>query len=128
MRLRLAAPLALALVSTTLSAQEQAPTLDPAKVAAGKVIFEGRGLCFSCHGMSGEGMLGPTTKLNADKAKWLHHDGTLAGIVATIKSGVDDDHSESGQVMPPLGGAKLTDAQVEQVASYVLHLHQLKPK
>lgn len=120
--------LTIALVAAPLAAQDKAPTLDPAKVSAGKAIFEGRGLCFSCHGMNGEGILGPTTRLNATKEKWLHHDGTLAGVIAFIKRGVDEEQSKSGQIMPPLGGSKLNDAQVEQVASYVLHLHRQQPK
>lgn len=125
MQLRPVVPLLLALVATPLGAQQ--PALDSAKVKAGKALFEGRGLCFSCHGMEGEGMLGPTTRLNATKEKWLHHDGTLAGVVALIKSGVDESRSSSGQIMPPLGGARLSDAQVEQVAHYVLHLHRQRP-
>ena len=125
----LVAPLLLAAVAAApVAAQDPVPALDSAKVKAGKALFEGRGLCFSCHGMSGEGMLGPTTRLNATKDAWLHHDGTLAGVVALIKRGVDDEQSKSGQVMPPMGGAKLSDAQVEQVASYVLHLHRQQPK
>lgn len=122
-------PLALLTVAVApLAAQDTLPALDSAKVKAGKAIFEGRGLCFSCHGMSGEGVLGPTTRLNATKESWLHHNGTLAGVIALIKSGVDEQKSKSGQIMPPLGGAKLNDAQVEQVASYVLHLHRQRPK
>lgn len=113
--------------ASPVAAQQQPAPLDPAKVTAGKAIFEGRGLCFSCHGVKGEGMLGPATRLNADKAEWLHHDGTLKGVIAVIKAGVDEDASKSGQIMPPLGGAKLSDEQVEQVASYVLQLHRQKP-
>ncbi len=104
------------------AAQEQAP--DSVTIARGKAIFEGRGLCYSCHGQSGEGLLGPTTRLDAGKEKWLHHDGTLAGIVAVIKGGIDGDKSKSGQVMPPLGGARLNDQQVAQVAAYVWSLHK----
>lgn len=113
---------ALLLAAPSLRAQ-QAP--DAAAVAAGKVIFEGRGLCYSCHGMKGEGMLGPTTRLDSTKA-WLHHDGTPAGIAVLIKVGVDGNKSRSGQEMPPAGGARLTDEQVAQVAAYVWTLHRGK--
>ena len=98
---------------------------DSAAVAAGKAIFEGRGLCFSCHGLKGEGMLGPTTRLDSTKT-WLHHDGSLAQIARVIKSGVDANMSKSGQEMPPTGGARLNDAQVAQVAAYVWTLHRGK--
>jgi mono/diheme cytochrome c family protein len=106
------------------AAPQQAP--DSATVAAGKQLFEGRGLCYSCHGVNGEGLLGPTTRLDGGKA-WLHHDGSLAGIAALIKTGVDGDKSKSGNIMPPLGGARLSDQQVEQVAAYIWTLHRRKP-
>ena len=106
------------------AAAQQAPP-DSAAVAAGKAIYEGRGLCFSCHGLKGEGMLGPTTKLDSTKT-WLHHDGSLAGIAALIKAGVDGNKSKSGQEMPPTGGARLTDEQVNQVAAYVWMMHRGK--
>lgn len=125
-RLRIAAPLAsmlLCLAPAAVPAQTATPP-DSATVAAGRQLFEGRGLCATCHGIAGEGMLGPTTVLHAGKDSWLHHDGTLAGIVQVITTGVDADHSKSGQVMPPRGGSRLTDAQVRQVAAYVLHLHR----
>src|SRR5690606_3185875 len=104
-------------------AAQQAP--DSAAIAAGKSIYEGRGLCFSCHGLKGEGMLGPTTRLDSTKT-WLHHDGSLADIARVIKHGVDGNTSKSGQEMPPTGGARLNDAQVAQVAAYVWTLHRGK--
>lgn len=119
--------IALLLVASPMGAQQPAPQQPPdsAAVAAGKAIFEGRGLCYSCHGLKGEGMLGPTTRLDSTKT-WLHHDGTVAGIAALIKAGVDGEASKSGQEMPPLGGARLSDQQVAQVAAYVWSLHRGK--
>lgn len=119
-------PLAVALCATPVAAQQPSPP-DSATIAAGKAIYEGRGLCYSCHGMNGEGMLGPTTRLNGGKADWLHHDGSLAGLVAVIRSGIDGDKSKSGNIMPPLGGARLNDRQVQQVAAYVWSLHRHAP-
>lgn len=125
--IRLALPLAAAtLLAAPLHAQ-QATTPDSATIARGKALFQGRGTCFSCHGMQGEGMLGPTTVLNGNKPKWLHHDGSIAGIIKVITGGIDAEHSTSGQEMPPKGGSKLTDAQVAQVAAYVWSLHRTKP-
>jgi mono/diheme cytochrome c family protein len=115
---------AMLLAASPIAAQQVAEP-SAATVAAGKVIFEGRGLCFSCHGLKGEGMLGPTTRLDSTKT-WLHHDGSLTGIAALIKAGVDGDKSKSGQEMPPGGGARLTDEQVAQVAAYVWALHRGK--
>lgn len=122
-RLMVVAAIAVSPASAQQGAEQQAP--NAASVAAGKAIFEGRGLCFSCHGLKGEGMLGPTTKLDSTKT-WLHHDGSLAGIAALIKAGVDGNKSKSGQEMPPTGGARLTDEQVNQVAAYVWMMHRGK--
>lgn len=100
---------------------------DSATIAAGQRIYQGRGLCATCHGLQGEGLLGPATRLNAGKAKWLHHDGSWAGIIALVSRGVDAADSESGQAMPPRGGARLTDEQIRQVAAYVWKLHRTAP-
>lgn len=115
--------------TATLVGQQPKPTTpDSATIAAGKLLFEGRGLCMGCHGAAGEGMLGPTTQLNAEKEKWLHHDGSLEAIIKVIASGIDADHSVSGQVMPARGGSRLTDAQIRAVAAYVQVLHKNSPK
>lgn len=117
---------ALAMVPATGSAQTAAAP-DSAIVRAGKTLYEGRGLCASCHGKNGEGILGPTLRLNAGKKAWLHTDGSLRSIVVLIKSGLEPSVTESGITMPARGGARLTDEQVEQVAAYVVHLHQSAP-
>lgn len=119
--------LILAVLGVPAAAQQPA-TPDSATVAAGKKIFEGAGLCFSCHGMQGEGMLGPATALNATKAKWLHHDGSWTGVIKVVTGGVDPATSASGQIMPPRGGSSISDEQVRQVAAYVLTLHRSRPK
>lgn len=112
-----------------LVAQEAKPTTPPdsATITVGKLLYEGRGLCMGCHGPVGEGMLGPTTQLNAGKEKWLHHDGSLAAIITVISTGIDAHQSASGQVMPARGGSRLTDAQIRAVAAYVQVLHRQAP-
>lgn len=122
----LLAPLALALLAIPSIARAQAPA-DSATIAAGQRLFEGRGLCATCHGKEGEGILGPTLQLNAAKQGWLHTDGSHAAISTLIKNGLDASATKSGISMPPRGGARLTDAQVEQVTAYVLRLHRTKP-
>jgi mono/diheme cytochrome c family protein len=122
----ISAALAVAAMPLATANAQQAETPDSATVAAGKEIYEGRGMCVSCHGRNGEGILGPTTRLDADK-KWLHHDGSLEAIIAVIKAGIDDEKSSSGIVMPPRGGSRITDEQVRQVAAYVQQvLHRRK--
>lgn len=110
-----------------LAAQTTANQPDSATVAAGNRIYHGRGLCATCHGSNGEGLLGPDTRLDAGKKKWLHQDGTLAGIIKMITTGIDAEHSSSGNAMPPRGGSRLTDEQIRQVAAYVLVLHKKEP-
>jgi len=94
------------------------------RAARGRLLFEGKGLCFSCHGKAGEGMLGPTTRLAGRPL--VHTKPTLAAIAELIKSGVDSAHSTSGQVMPARGGSRLSDSDVDAVAQYVLELETRK--
>lgn len=107
--------------AASLSAQQSDVPADSARVAQGKRLFEGKGLCFSCHGKSGEGLLGPSTKL-VDRAL-IHTKATPAELIALIKSGIDESRSKSGHVMPPRGGSRLSDAEVSLVAAYVVELN-----
>jgi mono/diheme cytochrome c family protein len=105
-----------------LRAQDSAAPDTAALIALGRTIFEGRGLCFSCHGKTGDGVLGPTTRLAGRPL--THTKPTIPDLVALIKLGVDSAHSTSGQVMPPRGGSRISDDQVEAVAWYVLELQR----
>ena len=96
------------------------------RLAQGKRLFEAKGLCFSCHGALGEGVLGPNTRLDGLKV-WLHSKGTRPEIVALIKAGIEAAKAQNGTAMPPRGGSRLTDAEVELVAAYVVVVHQRKP-
>jgi cbb3-type cytochrome c oxidase subunit III len=92
-----------------------------AMIAEGDSIFHGKkagGTCQTCHGADAKGTtLAPDLTDN----QWLNNDGSLNGIVGTIKTGVPKPKKHAG-VMPPLGGAKLTDEQVQAVAQYVYSL------
>jgi mono/diheme cytochrome c family protein len=106
----------------------QAPVADSAaRVESGRAIFEGRGLCFSCHGKAGDGVLGPTTSLVGRPL--THTRPTAPEIAALIRTGVDSAHSTSGQIMPARGGSRINDADVDAVATYILVLRQkaIKP-
>jgi mono/diheme cytochrome c family protein len=92
------------------------------RVALGRKLFEGKGLCFSCHGMKGEGVLAPSTKLVGRTL--VHVKPVLAEVVALIKTGVDSAHSTIGTAMPSRGGSRMTDSEVEAVAAYVLELQK----
>lgn len=108
--------------AASLTAQQHSVASDSARVAQGKRLFEGKGLCFSCHGKMGEGLLGPTTKL-VDRT-FAHTDGTATALIALIKSGIEPTKSKSGHIMPPRGGSRLTDAEVAMVAAYVAELNR----
>lgn len=87
-------------------------------VSQGQQIFSSSGNCFTCHGMDGKGTaLAP----NLTDAEWLNIDGTYPAIVNLVKTGVPTPKSHPAP-MPAMGGATLTDDQVNQVASYVWSL------
>jgi cbb3-type cytochrome c oxidase subunit III len=89
---------------------------------AGKGIFTGKGLCHVCHGADGKGTaLAP----NLTDDKWLHSDGSLENIVKTITTGVTQP-KEHPAPMAPMGGAQLTEAEVQAVARYVYALSHPK--
>ena len=109
-----------------VAAAQTAPSGDSVaeRTARGRSLFEGKGLCFSCHGKNGEGLLGPNTRLAGRPL--VHARPTVAAVAALIKSGVDSAHSTGGQAMPARGGSRLSDADVDAVAQYVLELQERK--
>ena len=86
---------------------------------AGKKIFEGKGMCYSCHGKDGKG-----TPLAPDltDAEWINVDGTLPAIVTLIEKGVPKPVKHPAP-MPAMGGAKLSKQEIEAVATYVKELN-----
>ena len=84
---------------------------DASMVAEGQTVFMDN--CAACHGEAGEGDIYQGAPNLAD-AIWLY-----GGSFDTIKETVT--YSRFG-VMPPMGGADLTEAEIRAVAIYV---HQL---
>lgn len=105
----------------------QVPDSTAALLALGKRTFEGKGLCFTCHGKGGEGVLTVSKNTILADGKWLHSKGTQPELVAIIKSGFDAKTSKSGVVMPARGGSRISDREVEAVAAYVVELARQKP-
>jgi glucose/arabinose dehydrogenase/mono/diheme cytochrome c family protein len=102
------------------------PGVSDAEIARGENIFNGHaanGTCAGCHGENGKG-----SSLAPDLAsgKWLWGDGSLDAIRKTIVAGVPEPKQYRG-VMPPKGGAPLTDADVNAVAAYVWAISRPKP-
>ena len=110
-------------VETGAPAGQPAPTgnivlpegVTPEMVAEGQQVFNGT-ICFSCHGMNGTG--GPLAPALNDQV-WINiADGSYEQIVGVIKTGVMTPQQFPAP-MPALGGAPLTDEQVNAVAAYV---------
>lgn len=88
----------------------------PDNIAKGKAVFEGKGTCFTCHGMSGKGdgdagkALDPTPRdfSNADFHK-LRTDGEMFWV---IKNG------SAGTGMISYNPAMITDEETWQVILY----------
>lgn len=96
--------------------------ITPRVLALGDSIFHGlvaSGSCQGCHGPDARGTTGVGPDLT--DSVWLHSDGSLEGIAATIRSGVMSP-KQASSVMLPMGGAPLTPEQVEAVAAYVYEL------
>lgn len=90
-------------------------TLD--MVTQGKTVFE-TSTCWTCHGMDAAGgALAPSLR----DQDWLNSDGSFDGIVGIVREGVPQPQEHPG-LMPPMGGAPLTDDQINNVAAYVYAL------
>lgn len=101
-------------------AQDLPSGVTDAMVSEGQEIYEGVGLCATCHGPVGDGFIGPSLI----DAEWLNGSGTYEEIVVAITNGVAlaDIKNAMGMWMPPKGGSSITDDQVNAVASYVWKL------
>jgi mono/diheme cytochrome c family protein len=87
--------------------------------ATGKAVFEGKGNCATCHGKDARGTpLGP----DLTDGQWLSISGSLEEIAALVRAGVARPKKYPAP-MPPMGGARLRDAELEAVARYVLELN-----
>jgi mono/diheme cytochrome c family protein len=111
--------LALTAVVGTRPALAQAPAaVTPALIAQGDSIFHSKGNCYACHGANAQGAVGP----NLTDAEWIHSDGSYDAIVKQVTTGVPQNESKSGIMMPPKGGSSITDDEVNAVAAYVYSL------
>lgn len=91
-------------------------------VAMGEQVYNGPGICFSCHGPAGQGSpLGPD--LTDDNWLWIENpqENLQAKLVTQIRTGVAQP-KEYPAPMPPMGGANLTEEQLQAVAAYVASL------
>jgi cbb3-type cytochrome c oxidase subunit III len=121
-RLGLLAGLAVAAPRVAM-AQDAAAAPSPELIAKGDSIYHKSGLCYACHGSNAEGAVGP----NLTDAEWIHGDGSLEMIAATVTAGIPKEKAKSGIMMPPKGGSTITDEEVKAVAAYVYSLSHKAP-
>lgn len=90
-------------------------------VAAGQQIFNGNGICFTCHGMDGVGSpLGPD--LTSGSWLWVDKGGDVqAQVEKIVREGVSQPKQYPAP-MPPMAGVSLTDEQIRDVAAYVVSI------
>lgn len=93
------------------------PLTDEKSLAAGKAIFEGANMCYTCHRYDLGGMVGP----NLTDDYWIHG-GDFKSIIQSIKTGYPDKG-----MLPYGNGNRLTDEQVLQLASYIRSKHGTNP-
>ena len=63
----------------------------------------------------------PRSRPDLTDSQWIWGTGSLASITKTIREGVPAPKQHTG-VMPPMGGAQLTAAQLAAVGAYVYSL------
>jgi mono/diheme cytochrome c family protein len=91
----------------------------------GQRVFEGKGACFTCHGRAGRGTpLGP----DLTDGDWIAFEEPpdSAAIEALVRAGVARA-TRYPAPMPPMGGARLSGAELGAVAAYVLALGSAAP-
>lgn len=86
---------------------------DQDRIESGKKLFQGK--CMACHGMYGEGLVGPNLTDN-----YWKHGGTLKEIKSTIENGV----VEKGMLA---WKASLSADDIEDVVVYVWSLNGTNP-
>ena len=94
------------------------PTVAVVPPRNGDTIAEGEQLygraCVACHGANLEGLVGP----NLVDAEWWHGNNEKA-IYKSIVNGIGAGKSQSGQIMPPKGGAAISDTDVWKVLYFI---------
>jgi mono/diheme cytochrome c family protein len=86
----------------------------------GRRLFTGQGGCAACHGPQATG-----TALAPDLTddQWLNAaEPTMDEIMRVIREGVAQPVQYPAP-MPPMGGARLNDAQVHALAAYILAIN-----
>jgi mono/diheme cytochrome c family protein len=87
-------------------------------VSTGQQLFTTTANCYTCHGPDAKGtQLAP----NLTDSEWINVSGTFDDIQKVIRTGVNPPKQHPAP-MPAMGGAKLNDTQIRQLAAYVWSL------
>lgn len=86
----------------------------------GQALFRGKGNCFTCHGQDATGT--PLAPDLTDSA-WVNFEARpdREAVEGLIREGVARPKQHPAP-MPPMGGARLSDEEITQLAEYVLVL------
>lgn len=91
-------------------------------VAQGQQLFNGQGICFTCHGMNGTGgQLAP----DLTDGEWLWIDPAAGDMETQIATLIETGVAQPKQFpspMPPMAGVQLSKDQIRALAAYVASL------
>lgn len=125
--IRLATSMVLSAVAGPLAAQDtlSAPAgLDSASIAAGRLLYQTRGGCVSCHGEHAEGTSdGPSLIAGP----WMLGDGRFPWLVHITRHAGWGTRSREGDPRPMRGPTVLDSTEVRRVAAYVFSISRQKP-
>jgi mono/diheme cytochrome c family protein len=125
--IRLAAGIALLGVAHPLTAQDTVSVpagVDSASIAAGRLLYQGRGGCVACHGERAEGTPeGPSLIAG----RWTLGDGSFPWLLHITRHAGWGTRSREGDPRPMRGPTVLDSAEVRRVAAYVFAISRRKP-
>lgn len=95
-----------------------------ADIVRGDSVYHGKGACFACHGLEGEGRPAAGDALTVS-LNWAQYD--WRSIDSLIDAGIPQTLTRSPIAMPPRGGrSDLTDGEVRSVAAYIWAISQTR--
>ena len=95
-----------------------AQAASPQMLAEGEQVFRTIGRCASCHGQTGSGS-SFAPDLTDDQWLWIESGRPVRPqLVTIIRNGIPQPRQYSTP-MPPMGGAQLTEQQLQAVAAFV---------
>jgi len=96
------------------------PEAPASQESPGLAIFRGKGNCFSCHGPEAKGTVLAPDLTDGD---WLNFPDrpTPEQVKQLVTSGVPKPKKHPAPMLP-MGGARLSDVELDQVVAFVLGL------